>query len=203
MDEDLPKVSRLGLPANRGYRVLTRARSRDQFRHRRQVPVAELVGQLVRHHALTDEMRAQFVCLYWFEIAGDRVAAKTFPVSFKDGVLAVAVTTSSWIHELQFSKVHLIAKINDWIDANRVWLGPPPLVIDIRFKLAMRQRGLVDREHAGRIRAHRAWRSRPRAEATPQVVAEADRAAIEEATSTIVDPELREVIEAVRLKWNR
>lgn len=201
--KDLPVVSRIGLPADRRYRVLGRTRGRDPFRHRTHVAVGELIGQLIRHHGLTDEVRARFVCLFWPEIAGDRVASKTFPVALTDGMLAVEVSTSSWLHELQFSKVQLIAKINDWIDANRVWLGPPPLVVEIRFALAMRKRGvLVDREHARRLRL-RSRRSRPRVEPASQIVSESEREAIREATSSIGDPELRALIEGVRLKWNR
>ncbi|MBA2541154.1 MAG: DUF721 domain-containing protein [Deltaproteobacteria bacterium] len=181
--------------------MLSRTRGRDQFRQRRHVAVEELIGHLIRHHGLTDEVRARSVCLFWTEIAGDRVASKTFPVSLKDGVLRVEVSTSSWLHELQFSKVELIATINDWIGANQVWLGPPPLVVELRFALAMRRRGpLVDREHARRLRLSR--RLRPRVE-PPSIVSETEREAIREATSSIGDPELRALIEGVRLKWNR
>lgn len=203
--EGPPAVSRLGWLGDRRYRVLSRATGRYRYpRQRKQLPVEELIGQLIRHHGLTDEVRQRFVCLYWSEIAGERIASKTFPVSFADGVLRVSASSSPWVHEMQFFKTQLITQINSWIDANRVWLGPPPLVTDIRFVLGMRQREqLVDREHAHRLRLHRLRRVRARIDATPPVVSDADREAIRTETSKIVDSELRAVIESVRMKWNR
>jgi hypothetical protein len=169
-------------------------------RSRKQRAMAELLGRLIDHHGLTDEVRQRFVCLYWTEIAGERFAPKTFPIGFSSGVLQVSTATSSWVHEMQFFKAQLIDRINGWVDANRVWLGPPPLVKDIRFMLAPRNREpLVDREQVRRLRVQRA----PRVEAAPPSATDREREAIQEETSAILDPEVRAAIEAVRLKWNR
>ena len=203
--EALPAVSRLGRVGNRRYRVLSRATGRYRYpRLRKQLPLEELIGQLIRQHGLTDEVRQRFVCLYWSEIAGERVASKTFPVSFADGVLRVSASSSPWVHEMQFFKAQLIAQINRWVDANRVWLGPPPLVTDMRFILTMRQREpLVDREHARRLRLRHLQRVRARVDVIPPTVSDADREAIRTETGKIDDSELRAVIETVRMKWNR
>jgi hypothetical protein len=204
-----PAVSRLDRVVERRYRVLNRAtaryRDRDRFRRlQKQLPIVELLGRLIKHHGLTDEVRQRCVCLYWPEIVGERIASKTFPVSFAEGILQVSVTNSSWVHELHFFKAQLITKVNNWVDANRVWLGPPPLVLDMRFILAMKQREpLVDREHVRRLRLYHARRMKPRIDATPPIASDAEREAIRAETSTIVDLELRALIESVRLKWNR
>lgn len=204
-----PPVSRLDRAGDRRYRVLNRTtdryRNRDRFRRlRKQLPIVELIGRLIKHHGLTDEVRQQCVGLYWPEIVGERIATKTFPVQFADGVLQVSATNSPWVHELHFLKAQLITKINSWVDANRVWLGPPPLVLDMRFALAMKQREpLVDREHARRLRLYHARRVKPRIDPTPPIASDEDREAIRAETSTIVDSELRALIESVRLKWNR
>ena len=207
--EALPTVSRLDRAGDRRYRTLKRTtgrhRNHDRFpRLRKQRPIVELIGRLIKHHGLTDEVRQHSVCLYWPEIVGERIAAKTFPVHFADGVLQVSATNSPWVHELHFLKAQLITKINGWVDANRVWLGPPPLVLDMRFVLAMKQREpLVDREHARRLQLYHARRVKPRTALTPPTVSDADREAICAETSTIVDSELRAMIECVRMKWNR
>jgi predicted nucleic acid-binding Zn ribbon protein len=204
-----PTVSRLIRAGDRRQRVLNRTigrdRNRDRFpRLRKQLPIVELLGRLIKHHGLTDEVRQRCVCLYWPEIVGERIAAKTFPVHFADGVLQVSATNSPWVHELHFLKAQLIANINGWVDANRVWLGPPPLALDMRFVLAMKQREpLVDREHARRLRLYHVRRVKPRIDATPPIASDADREVIRAETSTIVDSELRALIESVRLKWNR
>jgi hypothetical protein len=108
------------------------------------------------------------------------------------------------VHELHFFKAQLIAKINSWVEANRAWLGPSPLVVDMRFALAMNQRKpFVDREQVRRLRLDHARRATPRLAASPPMASDADREAIRAETSTIVDAELRALIESVRLKWNR
>lgn len=206
--EGPPSVSRLSRGDARRFRVLSRAsdrsRTRNRYpRQRRQIPVAELIGNLIKHHGLTDEVRQRFVCLYWPEIAGERIGSKTFPVSFSKGVLCVSGTSSSWVQELRFLKARLIAQVNHWIDANRVWLGPPPLVTDMRFVLGMqRWEPLVEPEHARRLRL-RHLRRLMRPDVMPPSVSDADREAIRIETSEIADAELRAVIESVRMKWNR
>jgi hypothetical protein len=203
-----PAVSRLGRSGERRYRTLSRptrpSRDRTRPRRRRQLPVVELIARIIEHHGLTDAVRQRCVCLWWPEIAGERIAAKTFPVSFAGGVLHVSAISSSWVHELHFYKAELIEKINSWVDANRIWLGPAPLVLDMRFALAMRQRQpLVDQDQVRRLRLRHARRMRPRVEATPPIASDADRAAIRAETAMIADAELRALIEGVRLKWNR
>lgn len=125
-------------------------------------------------------------------------------MAFVDGVLQVSATTSSWVHEMQFYKANLITQINTWVDGNRVWLGPPPLVTDIRCVLAGRHRdALVDREHSQRLRLHRSRSTKPRVDNVAPTGSDTERDAILVETSNIDDPELRAVIESVRIKWNR
>lgn len=205
-----PVISRLGRASERRNRVLRRAstssRSRERFRRRRrQLPIAELLGQLIERHGLTDEVRRRCVYIYWHEIVGERTASKAFPSGFADGTLQVSAVSSAWVHELRFLKDGLIAKVNAWVDHNRVWLGPPPLVLDMRAVLVIDQRDpLVDREHVRRLQRHHAWRTRPRPEVPPPAAAsDAELDAIREETRAIVDPELRALIERVRVKWNK
>lgn len=204
-----PSVSRLDRPGDRRYRVLNRAipryRQRDRFRRlRTQIPIAELLGSLIDARGLTDEVRQRAVCIYWTEIVGDRVASKTLPVGLVKGVLQVSATSSTWVHELRFLKAQMIDQVNTWIDTHRTWLGPPPLVSDMRFALAMKRRDqLVEPDHVDRLRRRHAWRVRPRAQATPPTASPADLEAIRAETRAIVDPELRALVEGVRTKWNR
>jgi hypothetical protein len=208
-DDGPPPVSRIDRNTTRGYRALTRTsdryRARERFtRQRKQRPVAELLGMVIREHRLTDELRQQIVCLYWQEIAGDRFAAKTCPTGLIEGVLHVSAISSVWVQEMQYYKARLIAQINDWVEANRVWLGPPPLVTDIRFGLGMPRRApLVDPEYARTLRERHIRRTRPVPQTVPPLASEAERAAIRIETSAISDDELRTLIENVRLTWNR
>lgn len=209
-DKPVPPVSRIGRGTTRGYRVLSRPgdryrHSRERFsRQRKQRPIAELVGTVIRDHGLTDEVRQRIVCLYWLEIAGERIESKTFPTSLSEGVLHVSAISSVWVQEMQYFKARLISQINSWVDANRDWLGPPPLVTDIRFSLGMQRREpLVDPAHARTLRERHIRRTRPVREATPPTTSDAEREAIRIETATVLDEELRRTIEAVRVKWNR
>lgn len=208
MSNELPPISRIDRAGPRGYRVLTRTsyRNRERItRQRKQRPVAELLGMVIREHRLTEAVRERIVCLYWPEIAGERIAAKTFPRSLVDGVLHVSAISSVWVQEMQFYKARLIADINSSVEANREWLGPPPLVTDIRCALGMQRREqLVDPEYARTLRERHIRRTRPvRDAAPPSTVSDTERAAICAETCAIVDDGLRAVIESVRLKWNR
>lgn len=48
----------------------------------------------------------------WDRAAGDEVARNARPAAFKGSILLVNVTSSAWIHHLQFSKPELIAQLN-------------------------------------------------------------------------------------------
>lgn len=206
--DHVPRVSRMERSGERRYRVLSRTtardRKRDRFRRlRQQVPISELIGRLIEHHGVTDAVRQQCVCIYWPEIVGERIASKTEPVSFVDSVLHVSAPNSSWVHELRFLKTELIARINNWVDTNKLWLGPPPLVLDMRFALAIKRRNpLVDREHLRRLRHDHVRRLRPRTVVTPPIASDLEREAIRAETGVIADREVRTWVESFRLKWN-
>lgn len=198
-----PAISRLGRSDDRRYRMLSRrAPSRDRLpRHRRQLPVAELIGLAIKAHGLTDAARQHCVFIFWDEMVGVRFATKIAPDSLAEGVLNVSASSSPWVHEMQFFKAKLIAQINAWADAQRVWLGPSPLVTDIRFALGSRKRELlVDPDYVRRLQQRQLRRLRPRDPAAP--AGDAELLAIRAETSRIDDDELRATIENVRARWN-
>ena len=63
----------------------------------------------------------------WDKVVGETIAANAQPVAFKGDLLLVHVTSSAWIHELQFLKSDMILKLN-------AALGKP-LVAEIKFKI--------------------------------------------------------------------
>jgi len=48
----------------------------------------------------------------WDEIVGDVIADNARPAAFKGKILLVHVSSSTWIHQLQFLKKEMIAKLN-------------------------------------------------------------------------------------------
>lgn len=161
--------------------------------------VAALVARVIENRGLVEVVRHHRVLIEWKELVGERIARATAPDSLSKGVLGVWVRTSSWIHELQFSRDAMIAQINEGI-------GGRPLVTDIRFhhggKDLLR---VADREaHLRALEETRARRHAappPRLEPTP-----ADAAALAQIhadTAAVEDDELREAIARVRARWDR
>ena len=76
------------------------------------------------------------IWLVWDAAVGSRIAAKARPVSFRDGVLTVAVANSPWLQQLTFLKQGIIAKLNEqlgcelvrdiFLKSGRLEAPPPP-----------------------------------------------------------------------------
>lgn len=204
-----PGASRLDLrdarPAYR--RALGRGRTRHQNRaryprHRRVLPIEELIGLVIKLRGLTDGIREQCVSIAWREMVGERIANNTSPGTISRGVLTVWTWHSVWMHELRFSRAELIEQINRWTDARRAWLGSRPFVSSIRFALGTAREPVVDPDDLHRLRGR--YRRRLRSEGEPPPPpSNVERQAILAETSVVEDDELRAIIERVRTHWNR
>lgn len=171
-------------------------------RQRRELPIEELLGLLISTHGLTEAVREQCICMFWRDIVDARIADRTLPDSISRGVLKLSTEHPVWVHELRFFKAQMIQQINAWIDAHRAWLGPSPLVSDIRIGLGVQRERLVDPDQLRRLQLRHQRRLRPRGR-LPPVISEADREAIRAETSLVEDEDLRATIELVRTTWNR
>lgn len=56
----------------------------------------------------------------WDTAVGSPIAMNAKPDAFKDGVLLVNVSSSSWIHQLKFLEQELIRNLNKALDADRI-----------------------------------------------------------------------------------
>ena len=63
----------------------------------------------------------------WDGIVGDVISQNARPAAFKGKILLVHVTNSTWIHQLQFLKKEMIAKLNDTLGN--------ALIDDLKFKI--------------------------------------------------------------------
>ena len=59
----------------------------------------------------SDEQLVHFWEL-WDRVVGETIAKNTRPAAFKGKLLLVEVSSSTWIHQLQFLKEEIIQKIN-------------------------------------------------------------------------------------------
>ena len=63
----------------------------------------------------------------WDRLVGEDIARNARPAAFKGSLLLVYVTSSVWLHHLQYSKKEIVKRLND--DFGQ------PLVSDIKFKI--------------------------------------------------------------------
>jgi predicted nucleic acid-binding Zn ribbon protein len=63
----------------------------------------------------------------WEEAVGDEIARNARPAAVKGSTLLVHVSSSTWVHQLQFLKRDLISRLNAGLGQNRVE--------DIKFKV--------------------------------------------------------------------
>ena len=63
----------------------------------------------------------------WNGVVGDPIAQNAKPAAFKGRILLVHVTSSTWIHQLQFLKEEMIAKLNEALGK--------ALIDDLKFKI--------------------------------------------------------------------
>ena len=60
------------------------------------------------------------IWLVWNAAVGKQIAAKAHPVSFRDGILTVAVSSAPWMQQLTFLKQGMIEKLNARLGAETV-----------------------------------------------------------------------------------
>jgi predicted nucleic acid-binding Zn ribbon protein len=75
------------------------------------------------------ETNAELVQVWqvWDNIVGNVIAQNAKPAAFKGRILLVHVTSSTWIHQLQFLKKEMIAKLNNKLGKT--------LIEDLKFKI--------------------------------------------------------------------
>ena len=75
------------------------------------------------------ESKADLVQVWqvWDRVIGDVIAKNARPAALKGKILLVHVSSSTWIHQLQFLKKEMIAKLNK--DLGKSAIG------DIKFKI--------------------------------------------------------------------
>ena len=90
------------------------------------VPVADLMGELVRDRGWDERLSIQRVFTDWPAVVGPDVAAHSTVEGFDDGVLTVRADSTSWAKELQLLAPGLVRRLNAELGQDTV------LRVDIR-----------------------------------------------------------------------
>jgi hypothetical protein len=142
-------------------------------------PLGQILHKVVKREGLPLDVADSRLLRFWDRAVGPQVAAQTYPVDVRRGVLKVRVSSSVWMHQLQFLKEDVLRKLrevmgNDSISAIRFTVGEIP---------------------------------RPAAKAKPvdnppevlgtNLLGARDRRLIDESLAAVGDPELRELLRRV------
>lgn len=163
-------------------------RERDRKRRTKSVkPVAELVDQVLSGYHVAEDVRRRQILTDWTRIVGARIAANTEPGRIYDGILNVRVRNSSWMHQLSFMTDEVRERINRAV-------GGPTLVHEIRWLLS-RPRHTDDRPLPERIPP-------PGRRVLPRPASVERKAEIHQESAQVDDPELRQLIDDVRGRYD-
>jgi predicted nucleic acid-binding Zn ribbon protein len=91
------------------------------------VHIGSIIGDVLKKYRHQTDAELVQVWQVWDSILGNVIAQNAKPAAFKGRILLVHVTSSSWIHQLQFLKKEMIAKLNDALGK--------ALIEDLKFKI--------------------------------------------------------------------
>ena len=139
---------------------------------------ASILKEVRRKEPWGRRLARNFVFRIWPRAVGEGISRAARPVFVKNNCLYVEVADSSWLHELEFRKQDLLARINEHMEDSRI--------DEIRFKLS--NSGIAfdyDGEDGESVSSSRI--------ATP--ISPGDNAAIEDAITDVGDEQLRRAAE--------
>jgi hypothetical protein len=91
------------------------------------VHIGNVIDGVLKNYRSKPDFELTEIWRLWDEAVGATIAQNARPAAFKGQLLIVHVISSTWIHQLQFLKNDLMAKINDALGK--------PLIQEIKFKI--------------------------------------------------------------------
>ena len=91
------------------------------------VHIGSVIDGVLKNYRSKPAFELTKVWRLWEDAVGETIAKNARPAAFKGKLLIVHVISSTWLHQLQFLKNDLMAKIN-------AALGKP-LIQEIKFKI--------------------------------------------------------------------
>ena len=91
------------------------------------VHIRNILDDVLEPYRSKPDFELKAVWRLWDEVVGETIAQNARPAAFKGKLLIVNVSSSTWIHQLQFLKNEMIAKLN-------AALGKP-LIEELKFQI--------------------------------------------------------------------
>lgn len=89
--------------------------------------IGNVLDKVLHTYRRSPDMALNRIWEQWDRIVGEKIAANAQPAAFKGRLLVVNVSSSVWLHQLQFARTDIIDKLNDAFGER--------MVDDIRFKI--------------------------------------------------------------------
>lgn len=99
----------------------------EQNKHKDFVHIRSVIGKVLKKYRSEPDFELTEVWRLWDEAIGEPIAQNARPAAFKGKLLIVHVVSSTWIHQLQFFKNDMKAKLNAAVGK--------PLIEEIKFKI--------------------------------------------------------------------
>jgi predicted nucleic acid-binding Zn ribbon protein len=104
------------------FSTMERKKRKAQFVH-----ISSLINDVLKTYRREFDAELIQVWQVWDSTLGEIIAQNAKPAAFKGRILLVHVTNSTWIHQFQFLKNEMIAKLNNALGK--------PLIDDLKFKI--------------------------------------------------------------------
>lgn len=93
------------------------------------VHIGSILNNLLRSFHEKTDGDLVLIWRYWDETVGEAIAQNARPSAFKGRLLYVDVTSSPWIHQLQFLKTDIVERLNRVVGRQ--------VINDIKFKIGV------------------------------------------------------------------
>jgi len=91
------------------------------------VHIGSIIDNILKTYCRESDGELIRVWHVWDSIVGDVISKNAKPAAFKGRILLVYVTSSTWVHQLQFLKEEMIGKLNEGLGKS--------LIDDLKFKI--------------------------------------------------------------------
>ncbi len=100
---------------------------KDRRNKREFVHISDIIDKVIKNYRIESDEELSHVWSLWDGLVGEAIAKNAQPAAFKGKLLLVHVTSSTWMHQLQFMKEEIKAKVNNALGKN--------LIKEIKFKI--------------------------------------------------------------------
>lgn len=141
-------------------------------------PIGEILSAIIKKKKLPLYVEDRELRSMWDTVVGPAIAAHTSPSHIRKGILYVHVSSSAWLHQLQFLKNEIIEKFNA--------AYPDGKIQSLHLSL-------------GEVPAAKRKKDTSESPPTPSLLLPRDERLVNECTRLLQDPELKAAVKAAMI----